>query len=107
MSRGLSRKEDEPKSRLLGSGRKQGHNKPSRAAWVRLNEHVYMNVELACHNPTLDCTLGERYPYDYFVEMEKWQAFLAIRQAGVYSGRSCSVFSVSRSSASSSLSVHR
>ena len=30
---------------------------------------LYLNVELACHNPTLGCIEGERYPYDYFVEI--------------------------------------
>lgn len=30
---------------------------------------LYLNVELACHIASFDCTLGERYPYMYFVEI--------------------------------------
>lgn len=30
---------------------------------------LYLNVELACHNPELGCTEGERYPYNYYVEI--------------------------------------
>ena len=35
---------------------------------------LYMNVEVACHIPSLGCTAGERYPYNYYVGIDNRQS---------------------------------